>query len=345
MNNLLIIGNGFDLAHNLKTQYTDFINHILNSHLADREKFNSIINLNANITTTEQIKEYAYNTPVKRMHQFPNKFFGILLSNYNTNNWCEIEKIYYSVLNLDNNRYNNVNEFHKDFEEIKNYLSEYLNSLKFSSLEKDGYKYLFDNLIIGNSLLLNFNYTNTLENYSTKNHVLSSKNIINIHGELNSEENPIIFGFAANDDESRVLINKDDKEYMRYIKKHCYKRTNNERNLKFYLDKNEKINVFILGHSCGVSDKLILNQIFNHQNIESIRVFYYKEYEKFFETQVNIDRIMNNDKNFKKLKSYLSSTRMPQIDDSNEEENDFIEYIDEFIKSQETYTMSDPSVF
>jgi hypothetical protein len=41
----------------------------------------------------------------------------------------------------------------------------------------------------------------------------------------------------------------------------------------------------------------------------------------------------------------MSSTKMPQIDDSNEEENNFIEYIDDFIKNQETYTMSDPSVF
>ena len=30
MNNLIIIGNGFDLAHNLETSYTHFIKHIVN---------------------------------------------------------------------------------------------------------------------------------------------------------------------------------------------------------------------------------------------------------------------------------------------------------------------------
>jgi hypothetical protein len=83
-----------------------------------------------------------------------------------------------------------------------------------------------------------------------------------------------------------------------------------------------------------LSDKLILNQILNHKNINSINVFYYEEYEHYFQTQVNIDRIMNNDDHFTKLVDFNSSHRMPQHNDKPEQQEAFIKYITPLIEER-----------
>ena len=111
--------------------------------------------------------------------------------------------------------------------------------------------------------------------------------------------------------------------YLKNIKKHCYKRTSNENKLNDYLNSNTGINIYILGHSCGLSDKLILNQIFNHKSINSIKNFYHKNYDNYFQTQVNIDRIMENDNYFKKLQNYSDSLKMPQYNYTKEQINTF----------------------
>jgi hypothetical protein len=46
-----------------------------------------------------------------------------------------------------------------------------------------------------------------------------------------------------------------------------------------YIDSG-KYQVYILGHSCGLSDRLLLNTIFEHSNCRFIKVFYYKTGEK-----------------------------------------------------------------
>jgi hypothetical protein len=89
-----------------------------------------------------------------------------------------------------------------------------------------------------------------------------------------------------------------------------------------------------LGHSCGLSDKLILNQILNDENVKSVNIFYYEEYEQFFQTQVNIDRIMNNDDNFKKLTDFNSSHKMPQYNDTTKQHEAFIKYITPIIEER-----------
>ncbi|WP_426431476.1 AbiH family protein [Winogradskyella sp. HB-48] len=333
MNNLLIIGNGFDLAHNLKTRYTDFINYIIESNINDELQYKDLIKISRSISSLDFFKK-AVNGKYHNPFACYNKFFKLLISDNFLDNWCDIEKRYYDVLmNFDICGYDNINQFHEDFEVLKNHLSLYLEKQQVNPTKIESYSYLFKKLINDEkSTILNFNYTNTLSNYSDESSVIKNKKFINIHGQVNNNSNPIIFGFAADDEESRTLINYGNREYMRYIKKQCYKKTNCEDNLRSYLNDTSNINVFIIGHSCGISDKLILNQIFNHENIKSIYVLFYENYEKFFETQVNIDRIMNNDNNFRKLKSFESSTRMPQKDDDNKEHEEFVKFVDKLIK-------------
>lgn len=327
MNNLIIIGNGFDLAHEMKTSYTDFLNHIIDSHLSDRNKFNDLIDIDKSIKNRTQLDDHIsdpYDLS-SSLVKFKNEFFNILFIQHTLNNWCDIEKQYFNHLHDIPQSASHIKKFHKDFEAIRQHLSNYLKQTT-NQYFSNSYKYFFEKLVNYDSLILNFNYTNTLNKYNAP-----IRNLVNIHGELDNDDNPIIFGYAANDEESRDLIGFDDNEYMRNIKKHCYKRTNNENRLREYLDKFENINVFILGHSCGISDKLILNQIFNHPHISFIRTFYYENHESYFNTQVNIDRIMNNDENFKKLVPFENSTRMPQASDNSSQVTKLQKYIDDLI--------------
>jgi len=232
------------------------------------------------------------------------------------------------MINIPNNGFGSIKKLNDEFEVIKKYLEAYLLE-EFTKLKKmDSYALLFKLMNSKNTAILNFNYTDTVKKYLTLD--LKSQ-LIQIHGELNSEKNPIIFGYAANDEESRDLLDKEDNEYMRNIKKHNYKRTSSENQLIEYLDNTKEIDIHILGHSCGISDKLILNQVLNHKNVNSIRVYYYKGHESYFNAQVNIDRIMNNDKNFKKLVNFQECVEMPQY---NREVNGFDEYIEGIVERQ-----------
>lgn len=334
MNNLLIIGNGFDLAHNMKTSYNHFLQYLVNEHVT-ANKFKDLFNLKGKITDIndfkdENIDQFLFD------EDFKNDFIKYMLTrNIQTNNWCDIEYIYFSYLDPTNKISPYINSpkyLNYEFEIIKNHLASYLKAEEKKGTVIGIYKDFFNLIDSKETLILNFNYTDTLKRlYSNE---INESKIIHIHGELSNPKNPIIFGYAADDKESRDWIDKKDNEYMRNIKKHLYKRTDNERKLTYYLKGTPEINVTILGHSCGLSDKLILNQILNNENVQSINIFYYEEYELYFQTQVNIDRIMNNDNNFKKLVDFNSSHRMPQHNDTNEQQEDFIKYITPIIEKR-----------
>lgn len=239
-------------------------------------------------------------------------FFKRLTNKLFNLNWCDIEREYFVELsNVGKpSYYASAEELNIDFEIVKGYLSEYLKIEQLSFTKVWAYEQYFERISTQDAMILNFNYTNTVSNY-VRSHNLE---LVQIHGELESKENPIIFGFAADDNESRNLLQFEDKEFMRNIKKHNYKRTEEEKRLVEFLDKNQEIEVSIFGHSCGISDKLILNQIFNNKNVSEIRIYYHKNYEHYFETQVNIDIIMNNDNNFRKLINFQASIIIPQKD-------------------------------
>jgi len=229
--------------------------------------------------------------------------------------------------------YKNPLTLNSELEIIKLHLSEYLKTQEKTASQIDSYKSFFSSIDSNQTVILNFNYTDTLKRLYSDSLKLSS--IIHIHGELDNKTNPIVFGYAATDLESRALIDKKNNEYMRNIKKHLYKQAKNEAQLIKHLIVTKKIDVSILGHSCGLSDKLILSEILNHDNVSTIRTFYYENYENYFNTMVNIDRIMNDDAKFKnRIIDFNSSPRMPQIEDKELQISTFIKYVAELKNTQ-----------
>ncbi|MBQ0907549.1 hypothetical protein KBJ98_02410 [Flavobacterium sp. F-328] len=129
---------------------------------------------------------------------------------------------------------------------------------------------------------LNFNYTKTLDKYinytkeSGKDRSFGQVYNLQIHGRLNDFSNQINFGFGDEMDEDyKIIENLDDNEYLKNFKSFLYSQNSNYKNLLDFINVN-KFQVIIMGHSCGLSDRTLLNTIFEHSNCRSIKVFYHE---------------------------------------------------------------------
>lgn len=155
--------------------------------------------------------------------------------------------------------------------------------------------------LIPNTLILNFNYTKTAEKLYAKN---GNDKIINIHGELNNENNPIIFGYGDELDNDYERIERlQNNDFLENIKSIRYHKTRNYRSLLEFIALGP-YQVFIMGHSCGNSDRTLLNTLFEHDNCISIKVFY-RQYEdgtdNYIDMIKNISRNFNNKPNMRDI--------------------------------------------
>ncbi|KPM31049.1 Hypothetical protein I595_3028 [Croceitalea dokdonensis DOKDO 023] len=149
--------------------------------------------------------------------------------------------------------------------------------------------------------VLNFNYTLTTSQYLfeiDKQEYQSLQN--NIHGILsNKMNNPVNFGFGDEmDGDYKSIENLNDNEYLKNFKSFKYSQNSNYKNLLDYIDS-DKFQVYVMGHSCGLSDRTLLNTIFEHDNCRSIKVFYYQREDgtdNFTEIIQNMSRHFNDKK-------------------------------------------------
>lgn len=176
----------------------------------------------------------------------------------------------------------NLNEFSaNDHEDLIKFESKFLKAKSDNNLKKE--------ISIGNitqtNLFLNFNYTKTIEvyvdainlNLGLNNYGETSE--IQIHGKLNDRDNEINFGFGDEmDNHYKLIEEKGDNEYLKNIKSFQYLQNSNYRKMLDFIDSGN-FQVYIMGHSCGLSDRILLNKIFEHDNCRSIKVFYH-EFDK-----------------------------------------------------------------
>lgn len=141
-------------------------------------------------------------------------------------------------------------------------------------------------------MLLNFNYTNTADLYFDDEYFI----INHIHGELSKPET-VIFGYGdESDDEYKKLQKINDNEYLKHIKTNRYLETPNYRDLLSFIDS-APFQVCIMGHSCGLSDKTLLNTLFEHKNCVSIKPYYYvneQGKDNYLDIVQNISRNFTN---------------------------------------------------
>ncbi|EQB90979.1 MULTISPECIES: AbiH family protein [Elizabethkingia] len=347
MNRLILIGNGFDLAHGIKTSYKDFIlsylkmafNTAKNSYKYDDELLTVTLNMeyikrlnHDNIDIWELHDFYKYIQPNNESDSHYN--YDIYLNNNEyifeikselilkllicceEYNWVDIENEYYKTLCTlaSKNKESEIFKLNSDFQILQNLLQNYLgkieteyflnmpdvsNSLLVSKLTeliehnaapKPLLEYLVSNVTTRNKnktaekieakgiLFLNFNYTSTIENYSEKiKEIVPNTSIIYIHGKLRDSNNPIIFGYGDEEETNFKALEKYD-ECLKYVKTYWYLRTHNYERLLTFIDS-DQFEVYIMGHSCGMSDKTMLSSIFNNPNCKKIKILTYDKTE------------------------------------------------------------------
>lgn len=176
-----------------------------------------------------------------------------------------------------------------------------INQINKFDLYNDVQVHKSESLEIDKTLFLNFNYTNLIEKYFSKEK--SNKYMhIQIHGDLRNNCNPIIFGYGDEKDSSfQELENKNDNRYLKYAKSLHYLSNSNYKKLLTFLEQG-LYQVFIWGHSCATSDRVLLQTIFEHENCISIKPFFYKlsnGTDNFTDLCTNISRSFTDKKKFR----------------------------------------------
>ena len=143
-------------------------------------------------------------------------------------------------------------------------------------------------------MLLSFNYTKTSELYYNDN-----LGFINyIHGRI-EEPQSVIFGYGDElDDNYKSLQNLDNNDCLNNVKTIKYLESDNYKRLLSFADA-EPFQVYIMGHSCGNSDRTLLNTLFEHKNCISIKPYYYVKEDG---TDNYIELIQNISRNFTDMK-------------------------------------------
>jgi hypothetical protein len=151
-------------------------------------------------------------------------------------------------------------------------------------------------LLPGRTLLLNFNYSNTAEKLYAQSADRADCELIHIHGELDNPDNPIIFGYGDEMDEHyKKLVDLNNNNYLQNIKSIRYLETDNYRRLLAFI-ASAPYQIYLMGHSCGNSDRTLLNTLFEHKNCISIKPFYHQRKDG---SDDYIDTIQNISRNFK----------------------------------------------
>ena len=366
MNRLVITGNGFDIAHGLKTSYMDFINWYwdkrIDSFVGNISKVSEDCLCKLTITDDTNIScwnvlafENSYFRDIrgnktcsgydviKEIQNHPEifsvdctQFFGKILQSIETRGWVDIENDYYSLLKRcleDADVGHSVKDLNDQLAFLQGQLIEYLRTIGTNQYKKElhnamigffdtadfsteGKKMALENMGLENTnledihynfeeqkklrperiMLLSFNYTATAKQYGNFNLDFNY-----IHGELEHPEN-IIFGYGDElDRHYQDILERNDNELLKNVKSVKYLETRHYHDMLEFLMA-APFQVLIMGHSCGNSDRTLLNTVFEHENCVSIKPFYHKwadGSDNYLELVQNISRNFTNMRMFR----------------------------------------------
>lgn len=148
-------------------------------------------------------------------------------------------------------------------------------------------------------LFLNFNYT-TLPNQLYDRHRIFK--YINIHGTIHDKNRPPIFGYGDEVGEEYAEMEKtNDNRFLTFAKSFAYSQNRNYSELTRFIES-DSFYVYIWGHSCSLSDRTLLNMIFEHDNCAAIQPFYWERQDgtdNFTELIQNLSRHFKNKQKFR----------------------------------------------
>jgi hypothetical protein len=293
------------------------------------------------IETLEALFDFNKKFKIEIKTNFSQSLMAVLIEN-SKDNWVDIENIYFNFLKMiirdKNSTESKNNDKRGDFRDriftinseltyLIAYLQEYLATLEINIDEELKINHLknfnktlgtddfieFDKnqkLKIGINYFLNFNYTNSITKILSQFEDTSYQQNF-IHGNLNDEE--IIFGFGDEMDKIYKEIEElNENSFFKHIKSFHYFKSPNQRELQRFLNSG-LYQVCIYGHSCGLSDRVMLNEIFEHENCKSIKIYYYSD-EDFVNKTMEISRHFNSNQVMrKKIVDKSKDCLIPQI--------------------------------
>ncbi|WP_195290839.1 AbiH family protein [Alistipes finegoldii] len=231
---VVIIGNGFDLNLGLKTSYQDFIKSSYFEHLIGKN----------------------------------NALCIYLQSKLHLKRWIDIEKEL-SQYSYESEKIDRL-KFRAEYIELCDVLCDYLNSLDISKIDKSSYAYtrLKSTLSSEDMLIIDFNYTKSVESIVKELDTPCKCDIIKIHGK--AAEHNIIFGV---EDDARInpedvfLLKAAHKDYTTI-------------DIGTHLKNSEGL--VVIGHSLGQSDYHYFQNFFREQssiivNSKHILITYFQE--------------------------------------------------------------------
>lgn len=376
MNRIILIGNGFDLAHGYPTRYEDFINWYwdkrVSSFYGNLTSVSEDCLCSIKMTTNNTFNcwnVFAYNLPryfnkltgkevIQDIENEPelyelimSPFLKSICESIETKGWVDIEREYYNHVKLcltnpnGNSDIFSIKHLNDQIEYLRKLLIEYLKSLQYYNRDNENISKIIyspfnpDDISVssqnaynvhcenygtvipedkdvevkfGNKkysnpyrvLLLNFNYTPIAIAYllvqieELKYGSDIKAEMLFIHGDI-AKPKTLIFGYGDElDDSYTTLLKVEDNEYLRFIKSIKYLETDNYRKLLEFIES-DYYQIFIMGHSCGNSDRTLLNTLFEHKNCVSIKPYYY---QKIDGTDNYIEIVQNICRNFTDMK-------------------------------------------
>ncbi len=315
-NLIILIGNGFDLAHGLKTSYSDFADYFIdflatyliskngNLYDDDDDEFlqkSFLTKYMGKRGSNEKLDIYFYienfDIPYSRKEiiklikkddynltedMFKNSFLSKLYRNGGYENWFDIENAYFEELKkIVNSEIANksvieekVIKLNNELEDIKIRLIEYLNKIDCKNKSCHSVLSFFNKISneYDSIYTINFNYTCTAEKYISN--FSNFKSINYIHGKLNDSSDQIIFGYGndLNVDYTKMkdtgiedfLVNIKPREYIKYP---------NYSEILNVLNYYKKYDVYVLGHSLGLTDKTLLSEIIDTEKCNKLYIF------------------------------------------------------------------------
>lgn len=283
---LIIIGNGFDLAHGLPTSFNDF-----RDYLAKDQK---------NYEFIDKINKILSNHSKKVNDKYE---------------WNEIEKIFYLEENriIDNKITGQLEIFELTLQEFEEKIDEYLTEVVKPKIEQIA---LIDNIkkeITPDSIVYNFNYTNLYKKY------LNISSVINIHGNIDDENSNLIVGYYKDDPLTRHL--NDTTNYKLLFKPGVVSKT--KQSFKYNnIDLTNRINqidhsstigeIVIIGFSFGESDDHIYKIIYNHISKKySSNIVQSDEYKNKGDIKIKIfDHENDSEEKYNKIIGKLKSEKI-----------------------------------
>ncbi len=151
----------------------------------------------------------------------------------------------------------------------------------------------------GEVLFLNFNYTTLPKGLYDRN---GNFRHINIHGTIHDRNSPPIFGYGDEVGEEYADMEKtNDNRFLTFVKSFAYSQNSHYADLVRFIES-DSFCVYIWGHSCGLSDRTLLNMIFEHDNCAAIQPFYWQRpdgTDNFTEIIQNLSRHFKNKQKFR----------------------------------------------